>query len=139
MTYVIGILLTAFMIWYAFHTRLSAKFVIIEVLSYIVGLLVGLGRCYEFGWNPGIGIMQCVLIGSEYPVMDTLLFYVENGETPEMSLLTRSRRHSSLTLCSVSRAMYCFVMPQSRPIRSRLLISTTFTDTNRCPSMKPMK
>ncbi len=44
--------------------------------------------------------------------MDTLLFYVENGETPEMSLLTRSRRHSSLTLCSV-RAMYCFVMPQS--------------------------
>ena len=139
MTYVIGILLTAFMIWYAFHTRLSAKFVIIEVLSYIVGLLVGLGCCYEFGWNPGIGIMQCVLIGSEYPVMDTLLFYVENGETPEMSLLTRSRRHSSLTLCSVSRAMYCFVMPQSRPIRSRLLISTTYTDTNRCPSMKPMK
>ena len=59
--------------------------------------------------------------------MDTLLFYVENGETPEMSLLTRSRRHSSLTLCSVSRSMYCFVMPQSRPMRSRLLISTTFT------------
>ena len=46
MTYVIGILLTAFMVWYAFHTRLSAKFVIIEVLSYIVGLLVGLGCCY---------------------------------------------------------------------------------------------
>ena len=43
--------------------------------------------------------MQSVLIGSEYPVMDTLLFYVENGETPEMSLLTRSRRHNSLTLC----------------------------------------
>ena len=43
MTYVIGILLTAFMIWYAFRARLSAKFVIIEVLSYIVGLLVGLG------------------------------------------------------------------------------------------------
>lgn len=49
MTYVIGILLTAFMVWYAFYTRLSAKFVIIEVLSYIVGLLVGLGCCYEFG------------------------------------------------------------------------------------------
>ena len=49
MTYVIGILLTAFMVWYAFHTHLSAKFVIIEVLSYIVGLLVGLGCCYEFG------------------------------------------------------------------------------------------
>ena len=59
--------------------------------------------------------MQSVLIGSEYPVMDTLLFYVENGETPEMSLLTRSRRHSSLTLCSVSRAMYCFVMPPVPP------------------------
>ena len=43
MTYVIGILLTAFMIWYAFRARLSTKFVIIEVLSYIVGLLVGLG------------------------------------------------------------------------------------------------
>ena len=43
--------------------------------------------------------------------MDTLLFYVENGETPELSVLTRSRRHSSLTLCSVSRSMYCFVMP----------------------------
>ena len=42
--------------------------------------------------------------------MDTLLFYVENGETPEMSLLTRSRRHSSLTLCS-QRHLYdafCF-------------------------------
>ena len=24
--------------------------------------------------------MQSVLIGSEYPVMDTLLFYVKNGE-----------------------------------------------------------
>ena len=47
--------------------------------------------------------MQSVLIGSEYPVMDTLLFYVENGETPELSLLTRSSRHSSLTLCSVSK------------------------------------
>ena len=79
--------------------------------------------------------MQSVLIGSEYPVMDTLLFYVENGETPEMSLLTRSRRHSSLTLCSVSRAMYCFVMPQSRPIRSRLLISTTSTFPARTASI----
>lgn len=54
------------------------------------------------GSNPVTRTMQSVLIGSEYPVMDTLLFYVENGETPEMSLLTRSRRHSSLTLCSVS-------------------------------------
>ena len=72
------------------------------------------------GSNPATRTMQSVLIGSEYPVMDTLLFYVENGETPEMSLLTRSRRHSSLTLCSVSRSMYCFVMPQSRPKRSRL-------------------
>ena len=27
--------------------------------------------------------MQSVLIGSEYPVMDTLLFYVENGEKPK--------------------------------------------------------
>ena len=41
--------------------------------------------------------MQSVLIGSEYPVMDTLLFYVENGEKPELSMLTRSRRHSRLT------------------------------------------
>ena len=79
--------------------------------------------------------MQSVLIGFEYPVMDTLLFYVENGETPEMSLLTRSRRHSSLTLCSVSRSMYCFVMPQSRPIRSRLLISTTSTFPARTASI----
>lgn len=62
MTYVIGILLTAFMVWYAFHTRLSAKFVIIEVLSYIVGLLVGLGCCYEFGWNPGIGIIVAAVV-----------------------------------------------------------------------------
>lgn len=61
MTYVIGILLTAFMVWYAFYTRLSAKFVIIEVLSYIVGLLVGLGCCYEFGWNPGIGSLLPLL------------------------------------------------------------------------------
>ena len=82
---------------------------------------------------------QSVLIGSEYPVMDTLLFYVENGETPEMSLLTRSRRHSSLTLCSVSRAMYCFVMPQSRPIRSRLLISTTSTFPARTASITSCK
>ena len=65
MTYVIGILLTAFMVWYAFRARLSAKFVIIEVLSYIVGLLVGLGCCYEFGWNPGIGIMASVLTAFE--------------------------------------------------------------------------
>lgn len=83
----------------------------------------------------GIPTMQSVLMGSEYPVVDTLLFYVENGETPEMSLLTRSRRHSSLTLCSVSRAMYCFVMPQSRPIRSRLLISTTSTFPARTASI----
>ncbi len=62
MTYVIGILLTAFMIWYAFRARLSAKFVIIEVLSYIVGLLVGLGCCYEFGWNPGIGIIVAAVV-----------------------------------------------------------------------------
>ena len=58
MTYVIGILLTAFMVWYAFYTRLSAKFVIIEVLSYIVGL----GCCYEFGWNPGIGIIVAAVV-----------------------------------------------------------------------------
>ena len=49
--------------------------------------------------------MQSVLIGSEYPVMDTLLFYVENGEKLELSMLTRSRTHSSLTLCSVSKSM----------------------------------
>ena len=58
--------------------------------------------------------MQSVLIGSEYPVMDTLLFYVENGEAPEMSLLTRSRRHSSLTLCSVSRAAKLLGLPFQR-------------------------
>ena len=67
--------------------------------------------------------MQSVLIGSEYPVMDTLLFYVKNGEKLELSIIIRSRTHSSLTLCSVSRSMYCFVMPQSRPKRSRLFIS----------------
>ena len=55
--------------------------------------------------------MQSVLIGSEYPVMDTLLFYVKNGEKLELSIIIRSRTHSSLTLCSVSRSMYCFVMP----------------------------
>ena len=52
------------------------------------------------GSNPDTPTMQSVLIGSEYPVMDTLLFYVENGEKLELSMLTRSRRHSSLTLCS---------------------------------------
>ena len=49
--------------------------------------------------------MQSVLIGSEYPVMDTLLFYVENGEKLELSIIIRSRTHSSLTLCSVSKSM----------------------------------
>ena len=71
--------------------------------------------------------MQSVLIGPEYPVMDTLLFYVKNGEKLELSIIIRSRTHSSLTLCSVSRSMYCFVMPQSRPKRSRLFTSTTST------------
>ena len=42
--------------------------------------------------------MQSVLIGSEYPVMDTLLFYVENGETLELPIIIRSRTHSSLCL-----------------------------------------
>ena len=49
--------------------------------------------------------MQSALIGSEYPVMDTLLFYVENGEKLELSIIIRSRTHSSLTLCSVSKSM----------------------------------
>ena len=57
------------------------------------------------GSNPATRTMQSVLIGSEYPVMDTLLFYVENGEKLELSMLTRSRTHSSLTLCSVSKSM----------------------------------
>ena len=52
------------------------------------------------GSSPATRTMQSVLIGSEYPVMDTLLFYVENGEKLELSMLTRSRTHSSLTLCS---------------------------------------
>ena len=57
----------------------------------------GLVRDHEaVGSNPATRTMQSVLIGSEYPVMDTLLFYVENGETPEMSLLTRSRRHDNV-------------------------------------------
>ena len=43
--------------------------------------------------------------------MDTLLFYVENGETPEMSLLTRSRRHSSLTLFLMRHALHFLVKP----------------------------
>ena len=34
--------------------------------------------------------------------MDTLLFYVKNGEKLELSIIIRSRTHSSLTLCSVS-------------------------------------
>ena len=79
--------------------------------------------------------MQSVLIGSEYPVMDTLLFYVKNGEKLELSIIIRSRRHSSLTLCSVSRSMYCFVMPQSRPKRSRLFTSTTSTFPARTASV----
>ncbi len=49
--------------------------------------------------------MQSVLIGSEYPVMDTLLFYVKNGEKLELSIIIHSRTHSSLTLCSVSKSM----------------------------------
>ena len=42
--------------------------------------------------------------------MGTLLFYVENGETPEMSLLTRSRRHSSLTLALPCFALVCTLL-----------------------------
>ena len=61
MTYVIGILLTAFMVWYAFYTRLSAKFVIIEVLSYIVGLLVGLGCCDAAMNSVGIRASESLL------------------------------------------------------------------------------
>ena len=65
----------------------------------VAQLVARMVRVHEaVGSNPATRTMQSVLIGSEYPVMDTLLFYVENGETPEMSLLTRSRRHSSLTL-----------------------------------------
>ena len=79
--------------------------------------------------------MQSVLIGSEYPVMDTLLFYVKNDEKLELSIIIRSRTHSSLTLCSVSRSMYCFVMPQSRPKRSRLFTSTTSTFPARTASV----
>ena len=82
-----------------------------------------------------IPTMQSVLIGSEYPVMDTLLFYVKNGEKLELSIIIRSRTHSSLTLCSVSRSMYCFVMPQSRPKRSRLFTSTTSTFPARTASV----
>ena len=57
------------------------------------------------GSNPATRTMQSVLIGSEYPVMDTLLFYVKNGEKLELSIIIRSRTHSSLTLCSVSKSM----------------------------------
>ena len=67
--------------------------------------------------------------------MDTLLFYVKNGEKLELSIIIRSRTHSSLTLCSVSRSMYCFVMPQSRPKRSRLFTSTTSTFPARTASV----
>ena len=87
------------------------------------------------GSNPDTPTMQSVLIGSEYPVMDTLLFYVKNGEKLELSIIIRSRTHSSLTLCSVSRSMYCFVMPQSRPKRSRLFTSTTSTFPARTASV----
>ena len=62
MSYAIGIILTLFMIWLPFRARLSVKIVIIEILSYIVGLLVGLGCCYEFGWNPGIGIIVAAVV-----------------------------------------------------------------------------
>ena len=75
------------------------------------------------------------LLMAKYPVMDTLLFYVKNGEKLELSIITRSRTHSSLTLCSVSRSMYCFVMPQSRPKRSRLFTSTTSTFPARTASV----
>ena len=34
--------------------------------------------------------------------MDTLLFYVKNGEKLELSIITRSRRHSSLSLRSAN-------------------------------------
>lgn len=57
------------------------------------------------GSNPVTPTMQSVLIGSEYPVMDTLLFYVKNGEKLELSIIIRSRTHSSLTLSSVSKSM----------------------------------
>ena len=36
------------------------------------------------GSNPATRTMQSVLIGSEYSVMDTLLFYVKNGEKMEL-------------------------------------------------------
>lgn len=69
MTYVIGILLTAFIVWYAFFTRLSAKIVIVEILSYIVTLLFGMGCCSQFGWNFGIAIIiaavvSCIAVGN---------------------------------------------------------------------------
>ena len=41
------------------------------------------------GSNPDTPTMQSVLIGSEYPVMDTLLFYVKNGEKLELSIIIR--------------------------------------------------
>ena len=71
--------------------------------------------------------------------MDTLLFYVENGEKPELSVLTRSRRHSSLTLCSVSRSMYCFVIRKSDKLACPLaavacddLIAAILAGTHQC-------
>ena len=65
----------------------------------VAQLVARMVRVHEaVGSTPATRTMQSVLIGSEYPVMDTLLFYVENGEKPELSMLTRSRRHSSLTL-----------------------------------------
>ena len=100
-----------------------------------VGYLYATGESESTVKKPVIPSMQSVLIGSEYPVMDTLLFYVKNGEKLELSIITRSRTHSSLTLCSVSRSMYCFVMPQSRPKRSRLFTSTTSTFPARTASV----
>ena len=58
MTYVIGILLTKPLWSGMLSTRLSAKFVIIEVLSYIVGLLVGLGSLL---WSVGIRALESLL------------------------------------------------------------------------------
>ena len=57
MSYAIGIILTLFMIWLPFRARLSVKIVIIEILSYIVGLLVGLLICYEAIGSYGLALI----------------------------------------------------------------------------------
>ncbi len=79
MSYAIGIILTLFMIWLPFRARLSVKIVIIEVLSYIVGLLVGLLICYEAIGSYGLALIIAA-VASYFAVGSALKKQKKRGE-----------------------------------------------------------